>query len=343
MVYQFPLVSIVVPIFNRQNFVKDIVQSLQSQIYENWELIFIDDGSDDNTINEVKKYQEKQDRIQLIIRPTEMPKGGGTCRNLGIKNAEGEFIIFLDSDDLLAEHCLFTRVDHFNKLQDNDFLVYQGYIFRDIPGDDNRIFNNETGDIQDDLAKFLYRQTPWCITGPIWKKDFLIENEIYFNESLVMFQDIDFHLKALLKDPKYTRINENPDFFIREHTGTRTSGKGNFHRNYKERLNAVRKIFNKKKLIEKTSKETVAIGLSNYIFYIARRISEEGKLKKALKSWNITKQERSIRSSHYFYGIFILIIIWLLAVSGVKKYAYRFFKSMYYLVKPGSLDKTAEV
>jgi glycosyltransferase involved in cell wall biosynthesis len=93
----YPLVSIIIPTFNRAGIISKAIKSVLNQTYKNWELIIIDDGSVDNTKEVVKSYSSKyKNKIKYYYK-----KNGGVCsaRNFGIQKANGEYISLLDSDD----------------------------------------------------------------------------------------------------------------------------------------------------------------------------------------------------------------------------------------------------
>lgn len=92
------LVSIITPSFNCVDFIGETIESVINQTYKNWELIIIDDCSTDESIELIKSYIQKDKRIKLIQFSTN--KGASFARSEGIKKAEGDFIAFLDSDDL---------------------------------------------------------------------------------------------------------------------------------------------------------------------------------------------------------------------------------------------------
>jgi teichuronic acid biosynthesis glycosyltransferase TuaG len=95
-----PLISIITPVFNREELIVECVKSVQEQTYKNYEHIIIDDGSDDNTIKIVEALAKKDSKIILIKSPENSGGKPGKVRNIGIKIAKGELIAFLDSDDL---------------------------------------------------------------------------------------------------------------------------------------------------------------------------------------------------------------------------------------------------
>src|SRR5689334_10193362 len=104
-----PLVSIIIPCYNSEQWISESIESVLRQTYSNWEVILIDDGSSDNTVQIIQLFISKDSRIKYYLRDR-LPKGGSVCRNIGLEKSRGNFIIFLDSDDILADYCLEQRV-----------------------------------------------------------------------------------------------------------------------------------------------------------------------------------------------------------------------------------------
>jgi len=95
------LISIIVPIFNRADLIAETLDSVLNQTHVHWECLVIDDGSSDYITELMGFYTEKDSRILFFKRPAEKNKGAAACRNLGLEKATGEFVQFLDSDDIL--------------------------------------------------------------------------------------------------------------------------------------------------------------------------------------------------------------------------------------------------
>lgn len=115
-----PLVSIIVPCYNYALFLPDSIGSIMNQTYQNWECIVVDDGSTDNSKELLEQLSKKDSRITLIIQKNAGPT---VARNNGIKLAKGEFIHFLDADDLIEKQKLEKQVAVFIKHPDAD-IVY---------------------------------------------------------------------------------------------------------------------------------------------------------------------------------------------------------------------------
>jgi len=99
-----PLVSVIMPAYNAAGFIAESIRSVQQQTHANWELLVIDDASHDATSKIVEAFKADDERIKLHVLPTN--QGAGFARNIGIKAATGDFISFLDADDLWKPHKL---------------------------------------------------------------------------------------------------------------------------------------------------------------------------------------------------------------------------------------------
>lgn len=98
------MISVIVPVFNVENYIDECLKSIIAQTYEDIEILCIDDCTLDNSINIVKKYMHLDPRVRLINHPQN--RGLGGARNTGIRQAKGEYIVFVDSDDILREDML---------------------------------------------------------------------------------------------------------------------------------------------------------------------------------------------------------------------------------------------
>lgn len=105
-----PLVSIITPTYNSAKFLEETIKSVLEQTYSNWEMLITDDCSTDNTINIIKKFQEKDNRITLY--QLSVNSGAGPARNNSIKNANGKYITFLDSDDIWVPNKLEKQITY---------------------------------------------------------------------------------------------------------------------------------------------------------------------------------------------------------------------------------------
>ncbi len=212
-----PLVSIITPLFNKELYIADTIRSVVNQTYSNWEHIIVDDHSTDNSYKLALKYSHLDKRIVIRKRKNKQ-KNGQTCRNEGMELAKGKYIIFLDADDCLAPFCIKNRLNFLEKSPNIDFAVFPQLIFFNKPGDSQYLVNTLKCE-HSDLTRFLTfihdRNVPWLPSSPIWKKETLVNRNIKWDNSLSVYQDIGFHISALLSDSNYIKVETEPDCFWR--------------------------------------------------------------------------------------------------------------------------------
>ena len=210
------LVTIIIPTYNRSNFIESTLLSIVNQTFPHWEAIVVDDGSTDDTYEVVEKMCVEESRIK-ILRRNRGPKGAPTCRNIGLENAKGEFVMFLDSDDLLGYYCLDQRVSYISRYNNREFWVFPMLLFTKHISD-TKLYTNLPNE-EDDLNRFLRSDLPWSISCVLWRKSFLKQLN-GFDESFPNCQDHDLHLRALWKTKNYQTFPQAvPDNFYRQHDG----------------------------------------------------------------------------------------------------------------------------
>jgi glycosyltransferase involved in cell wall biosynthesis len=114
-----PLVSIILPTFNREKYLNRSINSILNQTYINWELLIIDDGSSDYTLSLVKNYINQFSNFRYFFHEN---RGAAYSMNVGMKESKGEFITFLGSDDEYLENHLELRIEYFGKNINIDLL-----------------------------------------------------------------------------------------------------------------------------------------------------------------------------------------------------------------------------
>ena len=219
------LVSIIIPTYNLDYIIRETLDSVFEQTYSNWECIIVDDGSDDNTENVVKGYTQKDSRFQYYKRPNNKLKGANACRNYGVDKSKGEYLIFLDSDDVLEKNCLENRCHTVlqNKTKTDIFVFSMGLLVNNKKTES--IFNKDFIDNENYIKQFLKGNAPWSITCVFWNKQVFIEVG-QFDEAFQRLQDVDLHTRLLLNGKKIHRIHqvdtwyrnmyENKDYLSKE-------------------------------------------------------------------------------------------------------------------------------
>ena len=205
-------ISVIIPVYNVENYLKECLDSVTSQTLEDMEIICIDDGSTDNSSDILKEYSKKDNRIKIITKEN---GGQATARNLGIKEAQGEYIAFVDSDDFIEPTMfekLYTKAKDNNldlamckiatynnqaeEIKDNVWYYMLG-VFRDFEKD---IFTHK--DTKEFTCKIAV--TPY---NKIYKTNLLKDNDILFPEGLI-FEDEKFFFDVYLRAKKVSIVNE---------------------------------------------------------------------------------------------------------------------------------------
>ena len=210
------LVSIIIPHFNRAQLLAETIDSVRRQSYGDWEVIVVDDGSDNAEWLSIQSLADEQIRF---VKRTDGQKGPSRCRNLGVAESHGDYIMFLDSDDLLAPWCLSLRLQSAAELPDHDLWVFPVMLFEEAPGDLSVCWNRLDGD--EDLERFLRSDPPWHTSSPLWRRDAF--NRVGgFNEAVMYGDDADLHVRALLNGVDYVKHPEMlPDVFVRRSAASR--------------------------------------------------------------------------------------------------------------------------
>jgi len=204
------MVSVIIPTRNRDHTLALALESVKHQTEDRWECLVVDDQSDDNTAMLVQEYERADSRFRYLKTP-EGQKGAPVARNQGIRESSGEYILFLDSDDALANFCLKTRVAELEASPQLQFGVWPTLLFDATPGDSSLLWNIPT--VESDLDRFLALDIPWQTAGVLWRRATL--NKLgTWNESLLSWQDWEYHLRALAIGLTYRKF-EQPDSYWR--------------------------------------------------------------------------------------------------------------------------------
>ncbi|OOV18377.1 glycosyltransferase family 2 protein [Flavobacterium sp. LM4] len=208
-----PLVSVIIPIYNRAHLIGETLESILEQSYQNWECIIVDDGSTDTTVEVIKEYVQKDNRFQLHYRPFDRLQGGNAARNYGFEVSKGQYINWFDSDDLMASFFLEKRLDFIEKNNQYDFVVFSmGLLKEGIKQVDKHRSSVNESNINTIKLFVAGKKIPWQVSRPIYKRN-IIQN-IKFNESLLRFQDIEYSIRLLKeKNPIYISIDETDSFY----------------------------------------------------------------------------------------------------------------------------------
>jgi glycosyltransferase involved in cell wall biosynthesis len=138
-----PLVTVIVPAYNYAQFISDTLASVQAQSYQHWECIVVDDGSTDDTAKVVKGFSERDPRIKYVRQDN---RGLAAARNSGVACSAGEYLQFLDADDLLEEKKLERQVEFLDQHPQIDIVFSDARYFR-TDNAEERLFSQDAANL----------------------------------------------------------------------------------------------------------------------------------------------------------------------------------------------------
>ena len=202
-----PNVSVIIPIYNTEKYLKKCLDSVCNQTLSDIEIICINDKSEDNSAKIVQEYAKKDGRIKFI----DLVENGGVskARNIGIDCAKGEYIGFVDSDD-------FIDLDFYEKLYNKAINTnadsVKGSIYEyNSETEKSALFDfyNINEKIRENRVNFLYG-----FTSAIYKTDFIRKNNIGFPENITHFEDPYFSISVTLNSPKIETVDDARYFYV---------------------------------------------------------------------------------------------------------------------------------
>jgi len=206
-------VSIIIPVYNRERYLEQAISSVLNQSYSNFELIIVDDGSTDNSLNIAREFAKNDRRIRVVA--LEENQGFAIARNEGLKVARGEFITGMDSDDIMLPNAIKARVEFLNSHPEVG-LVF-GKIHKVIDKDGNPIENAFSERIQQfymrekeydfyEKVKKLEMWIPNADVTSMFRRDLLFRQG-YYEENLMYGGDKEFFFR-IMRDSNISYVAE---------------------------------------------------------------------------------------------------------------------------------------
>ena len=208
-------VSVIIPVYNAENYISECLESIICQTYKNIEIILVNDGSTDNSAKICKTYADLDERIKYI----EKENGGvSSARNIGIENAQGKYDLFVDSDDWIKKETIEILVENSD---DCDIVEFNVVTQLKSGNWDFKQFNSKSsileGDMYDDLylnvicfdeyeRRHGYIGKFRCIAGKLYSKKCIGKHR--FNENMKFYEDGEFFLKILNDEMKIKCLDE---------------------------------------------------------------------------------------------------------------------------------------
>ena len=191
---QSPKISIIVPVYKVEQYLPKCIDSILSQTYPNWELLLIDDGSPDNSGNICDEYAQQDKRIRVFHKEN---GGVSSARNLGLDYADGDYVMFVDSDDWLSYDCLQVCV---NEVEANKLDALQ-FGFTSITENNEKRLVKNLSSILDGEQYIKLNNFNVCVWGGIYKREIIEEYKLRFPKELKLAEDQIFVLSFF----KHTR------------------------------------------------------------------------------------------------------------------------------------------
>lgn len=211
-----PLVSIIIPVFKVEDYIETSLKSALDQSYANIEIILVDDCTPDNSISICKaicRFPEYQSK-RIIIHSLDKNGGLSNARNEGLRIANGEYVFFMDSDDSITEDCIKLHVEHILKYN-GDFT--DGNVRINGSKHNNFLpYNNGSRIEGEEVLKSYFNNIHVCGWNKLIKKDFLLENNIFFKKGMLYEDMLWVYQLCRFADSYITVPYETYNYLIRE-------------------------------------------------------------------------------------------------------------------------------
>ena len=210
--------SVIVPCFNAGKFLEELIISILNQSFKDWELIIVDDQSTDEATKIIlSDYINRDERIKILVRDR-APKGGNTCRNIGMRLAQGELIMILDADDIVSIDCFKNRVLFMDANPLCDYASFPATTFNSgedwhLHISDRASFGTKIG-TRPYLYYLLQLSYPFTVWTNIYRREKVID--ISWDEKITVLQDLDWMISCCAKglNHKYS-MQPECDYFYR--------------------------------------------------------------------------------------------------------------------------------
>lgn len=235
--------SIIIPIYNSEKFLSTCLDSILKQDMDSFEIICINDGSTDNSQIILEEYAKKSSRIKILQQEN---KGVSSARNAGIKQANGDYILFLDSDDYYYNNHILT--DFFNILyeQDYDCIYFPGGCITDQwSGKENyetKVYDNAWYCLEEHCNKpkiLIFG----CVYTQCYRRKIILENNLQFNENLCYGEDRLFTIRFFAVAYK-TYVYSQPCYCYVTHEGSLMTDNQNTRKKIQDAFLVVEVLYN---------------------------------------------------------------------------------------------------
>lgn len=215
------LVSVIVPIWNTGDYLIECLDSILNQTFSNLEIILINDGSTDNSLELCQSYQKRDSRIIIIDKPN---SGLSDTRNVGLSNISGDYVLFIDSDDIVSithiEQLVSTALYYQSDITIGGLEPFNDGTVIDLSKDSNTIYKTYRIEKVDALKQMIFSEDfSWQISNKLYIRSCIKDTKFDVKERFG--EDLSFFCSAILNAKKLAVI-ANRTYFYRQRVGSMT-------------------------------------------------------------------------------------------------------------------------
>lgn len=295
-------VSIIIPVYNSESTLKRCIESVINQTYKNIEILIINDGSKDKSLNIMNEYKNKDERIIVINQKN---KGLSGARNTGVNNATGDYITFIDSDDYIKPNLVKDTIKIFEEyecdvVRNNYELSYENgkTKLRNEMYEENRIINIEEKkeELIQNILLGKVQSYSWLLTI---KREILDKNNLKFDEDIFFMEDIVFIIRLIFCIKNIYFVRE-PNYFYYQ------SNENSLTKDTKKYVKNINNILVMKKRLEKILKMNInefenyikiinTVYLNGIIGYLKISVRNSGNYKEILDELKKIRESQDIK------------------------------------------------
>ncbi len=321
-----PLISVIIPAYNAQRTIDDCVHSVQAQTFQNFEILIVNDGSGDGTLDCIERLAALDERIRFFDSEN---KGQGIQRNFAMRKANGMYILFLDADDFLEPYTLELTLNR--AVEDGSDLVFFNWKYyndktRRYSFTNKERFADKNLLCGDECLMLLSSKAYYSVTR-LYKKSFLSDNGIFYGEGYI-YEDLVFIVKCAVK-AKRVSVIDSPLYCVRTHPASTTRTNLSTDRHYKGFMRAGADCFDILRETDNAAKHYFYSYIyGRYFAYYASRIPKN--MRKSFTVDFLTLLSKEDIKPVPFKGELSLRFLLMFYVIRKKSLMLLFFLNLYY-------------
>lgn len=270
-------ISVLIPVYNAKDFLHDSIPSLLNQTFEDFELICVNDGSKDNSLEILNEFAAKDSRVKVFNKEN---GGCGSARNFALENASGDYVYFFDPDDELESNALELAYESATK-NNSDMVIFKansfdknGYSNKDIFFNYRAIKKEDYGNVSKEIIMPYALKGGYAPWSKLYKKKFLDSYDDFKFDLGIAFDDVPFHVKSILRAERVSYINKVLYHYRVDNVNSVNSTASNGFDIFKI-MDIVETILKEENHFEDLKKEFYNFKVNHILIYIISTYSEE--------------------------------------------------------------------